>query len=75
MCPTASEGATYSGTARDCVIIALIPCYNEAKYIAEVVKRTLVHLPVVVIDDGSTDGTGHGCSGGRQGGRTQAQPG
>jgi glycosyltransferase involved in cell wall biosynthesis len=57
MCPTASEGATYSGTARDCVIIALIPCYNEAKYIAEVVKRTLVHLPVVVIDDGSTDGS------------------
>lgn len=39
-------------------IIALIPAYNEARYIADVVRRTLVHLPVVVIDDGSTDGTG-----------------
>jgi glycosyltransferase involved in cell wall biosynthesis len=39
-------------------IIALIPAYNEARYIADVVKRTLPHLPVVVIDDGSNDGTG-----------------
>ena len=39
-------------------IIALIPAYNEARYIADVVKRTLEHLPVVVIDDGSNDGTG-----------------
>ena len=39
-------------------IIALIPAYNEARYIADVVKRTLPHLPVVVIDDGSSDGTG-----------------
>jgi len=39
-------------------IIALIPAYNEARYIADVVKRTLAHLPVVVIDDGSNDGTG-----------------
>lgn len=38
-------------------IIALIPAYNEAPYIADVVQRTLKHLPVVVIDDGSTDGT------------------
>jgi glycosyltransferase involved in cell wall biosynthesis len=39
-------------------IIALIPAYNEARYIADVVKRTLAHLPVIVIDDGSSDGTG-----------------
>lgn len=39
-------------------IIALIPAYNEARYIADVVRRTLVHVPVVVIDDGSTDGSG-----------------
>lgn len=39
-------------------IIALIPAYNEARYIADVVTRTLVHVPVVVIDDGSSDGTG-----------------
>jgi glycosyltransferase involved in cell wall biosynthesis len=39
-------------------IIALIPTYHEARYIADVVKRTLVHIPVVVIDDGSSDGSG-----------------
>lgn len=39
-------------------IIALIPAYNEARYIADVVRRTLAHAPVVVIDDGSTDGSG-----------------
>jgi glycosyltransferase involved in cell wall biosynthesis len=39
-------------------IMALIPAYNEARYIGDVVKRTLRHLPVVVIDDGSSDGTG-----------------
>ena len=39
-------------------IIALIPAYNEARYVADVVKAALKYLPVVVIDDGSTDGTG-----------------
>jgi glycosyltransferase involved in cell wall biosynthesis len=39
-------------------IIALIPAYNEVRYIADVVKRTLEQLPVVVIDDGSSDGSG-----------------
>ena len=39
-------------------IVALIPTYNEIEYIAEVVQRTRTHLPVVVIDDGSTDGSG-----------------
>lgn len=39
-------------------IIALIPAYNEARYIADVVQRTLAHAPVVVIDDGSSDGSG-----------------
>ncbi|MBC8447170.1 MAG: glycosyltransferase family 2 protein [Chloroflexi bacterium] len=39
-------------------IVALIPCYNEIKHIAGVVQRTRPHLPVVVIDDGSTDGSG-----------------
>ncbi len=39
-------------------IIALIPTYNEARYVAEVVRRTLAYVPVVVIDDGSTDGSG-----------------
>lgn len=39
-------------------IIALIPAYNEVRYIADVVQAALRHVPVVVIDDGSTDGTG-----------------
>ncbi len=39
-------------------IIALIPAYNEARYIGEVVRGVLKHVPVVVIDDGSSDGTG-----------------
>ncbi len=38
-------------------VIALIPAYNEARYIADVVQRTLKHLPVIVIDDGSSDST------------------
>ena len=39
-------------------IIALIPAYNEARFIADVVKGAARHLPVVVVDDGSSDGTG-----------------
>ncbi len=47
-----------SDAPRSGEIIALIPCYNESRYIADVVQRTLKHVPVVVIDDGSTDGSG-----------------
>lgn len=53
--PDTPAGAATHARANE--IIALIPCYNEARYIAEVVKRTLVHVPVVVVDDGSTDGS------------------
>lgn len=36
----------------------VIPAYNEAGTIRNLVERTLSHdLPVVVVDDGSTDGT------------------
>jgi len=38
-------------------ILALIPAYNEAPGIAGVVSGTLAHLPVLVVDDGSTDDT------------------
>jgi glycosyltransferase involved in cell wall biosynthesis len=39
-------------------ICALIPAFNEASYIADVVERTRQHVAeVVVIDDGSSDGT------------------
>ncbi len=38
-------------------ILALIPAYNEESTVAAVVRGALAHLPVLVIDDGSTDGT------------------
>jgi glycosyltransferase involved in cell wall biosynthesis len=38
-------------------ILALIPGYQEGPRIAAVVEATRVHLPVIVVDDGSTDGT------------------
>lgn len=38
-------------------ILALIPAYNEADRIAAVVAQAGVHLPVLVVDDGSTDDT------------------
>lgn len=37
--------------------IALIPAYNEAGHIAEVIAGAQDHLPVLVVDDGSTDET------------------
>lgn len=41
------------------IICALIPCYNEGSFISEVVKGTLRYLKdVIVVDDGSVDGTG-----------------
>ena len=43
--------------ARQCVVV--IPCWNEAGTIAGVVEEVRQHLPVViVVDDGSQDGTG-----------------
>jgi glycosyltransferase involved in cell wall biosynthesis len=38
-------------------ILALIPAYNEATRLAPVVTGTLSQLPVLVVDDGSTDNT------------------
>jgi glycosyltransferase involved in cell wall biosynthesis len=38
-------------------IVALIPAYNEAAHIADVVERTKSFLPVLVVDDGSHDDT------------------
>jgi glycosyltransferase involved in cell wall biosynthesis len=38
-------------------ILALIPAYNESTAIQTVVLQTLAYLPVLVVDDGSTDGT------------------
>jgi glycosyltransferase involved in cell wall biosynthesis len=38
-------------------VLALIPAYNEAAHVAEVVTGARAHLPVLVVDDGSTDNT------------------
>jgi glycosyltransferase involved in cell wall biosynthesis len=38
-------------------VLALIPAYNEAAHVAKVVRGARAHLPVLVVDDGSTDDT------------------
>ena len=39
-------------------VVAVIPCYNTASHIAEVVTKTLPYVDqVIVVDDGSTDDT------------------
>jgi glycosyltransferase involved in cell wall biosynthesis len=49
---TAAEGPTIS---------VVVPAYNEERYIAEaldaILAQTLAPLEVIVVDDGSTDGT------------------
>ena len=39
------------------MIVAVIPGYNEGRRIAEVVRGASVYLPVLVVDDGSSDDT------------------
>ena len=39
------------------MIVALIPGYNEAPRIGAVIRAAGEHLPVIVVDDGSSDGT------------------
>lgn len=41
----------------DAKILILIPAYNEAAHIGGVVAQALKQLPVLVVDDGSTDET------------------
>lgn len=38
-------------------IIALIPAYNAEPFVGDVVRRARAHVPVVVVNDGSKDGT------------------
>ena len=47
-----------TGIKMDSKILGVIPAYNEAAAIKRVVIETLKYLPVLVVDDGSTDNTG-----------------
>lgn len=38
-------------------VIVLIPAFNEARHIATVVARVATQMPVLVVDDGSSDDT------------------
>jgi len=38
-------------------VVALVPGYNEGPRIGRVVRATMEHLPVIVVDDGSSDDT------------------
>jgi glycosyltransferase involved in cell wall biosynthesis len=38
-------------------VLAIVPAYNEAPRVAAVVAGAKAHLPVLVVDDGSTDET------------------
>jgi glycosyltransferase involved in cell wall biosynthesis len=39
------------------VIVAVVPAHDEASRIGPVIEAALRHLPVIVVDDGSTDST------------------
>lgn len=38
-------------------LLAVIPAFNESRHIAQVVQKAKLFLPVLVVDDGSTDDT------------------
>jgi glycosyltransferase involved in cell wall biosynthesis len=44
-------------TAAGDSIVALIPAYNAERFVGGVVRRASAHLPVIVVNDGSTDRT------------------
>jgi glycosyltransferase involved in cell wall biosynthesis len=42
---------------RSGAIVAIIPAYNAEPFVADVIRRTIAHVPVIAINDGSRDGT------------------
>ena len=38
-------------------ILALIPAYNADRFVREVIRRARTHVPVIAVNDGSTDST------------------
>jgi glycosyltransferase involved in cell wall biosynthesis len=52
------EEAASTMEPADMEIAAIIPAFNEVRVIGRVVTQAQAHLPVLVVDDGSSDGTG-----------------
>jgi len=52
-----TDGDTWAVSSSERPILALIPAYEEGPRIGAVVEGARRHLPVVVIDDGSSDDT------------------
>ena len=53
------------GDNMNCLISVIIPVYNVSKYLVEcldsVINQTYKNLEIILIDDGSTDGSGEIC--------------
>ncbi|MFW6126070.1 MAG: glycosyltransferase family 2 protein, partial [Chloroflexota bacterium] len=50
-------------TQQTAKVVAVIPCLNEERFIADIVSRAKEHVDhVIAVDDGSTDGTAHAAS-------------
>ena len=43
--------------AKTASIVALIPAYNAAPFVADVVRKASAHVPVIAVNDGSRDAT------------------
>lgn len=38
-------------------VVALVPAYNAERFVGDVIRRASRHVPVIAVNDGSTDGT------------------
>src|SRR5262245_20628826 len=55
--PGPRRRARGAGGGRRVIPFVVVPAYDEASTIDGVVRRARLHAPVIVVDDGSTDGT------------------
>jgi glycosyltransferase involved in cell wall biosynthesis len=46
-----------SHSAKSGKIVALIPAYNAAPFVADVIRKARAHVPVIAVNDGSRDRT------------------